>query len=381
MKLSIGSIQRKNKWCYFVFTANGRQKWISLHTQSMKTAKRRVSELDMPSLQNEKTWLEHLVHRGEQARLELNRLRQTDKSLTWQNLWLHFVQTTLPEVSVSGKVSYRRWLKILEEDASNMSPADISRTEAAAISKRLYQKYISAPRMLRFFKRIWQTAELNPGIWDSTVKPSPRPSRRYRRLSVAEINLAAGHLRKHRRDLYFVFAIGYYTGLRLSDIVELSKDEITDDASFLLLVPNKVRTRRQTPLRIPLIHEARKIILRRRSLHSARLFPRLTAHSVSKRIRRVFRLLNINSTPSGIASFHSLRATFISLMDDANISPHITDTITGHSAGGMHARYSQPSKEALLEGMLRGIPPLTPPKAPTTPSQTPIQSNPRSNAE
>ena len=59
------------------------------------------------------------------------------------------------------------------------------------------------------------------------------------------------------------------------------------------------------------------------------------------------------------ASFHSLRATFISVMDDAGISPHVTDAITGHKAeGGMHGHYSQPSREALMAAVEKAVVPV-----------------------
>ena len=45
-------------------------------------------------------------------------------------------------------------------------------------------------------------------------------------------------------------------------------------------------------------------------------------------------------------------------MDEAGIPPHVTDAITGHAGGGMHARYTQPSAETLQRAVLRAIPPL-----------------------
>jgi len=62
------------------------------------------------------------------------------------------------------------------------------------------------------------------------------------------------------------------------------------------------------------------------------------------------------------ASFHSLRATFISMMDEAGIPPHLTDAITGHGGGGMHARYTQPSLDALRAAMTKALPPISPPQ-------------------
>jgi hypothetical protein len=62
---------------------------------------------------------------------------------------------------------------------------------------------------------------------------------------------------------------------------------------------------------------------------------------------------------NGRASFHSLRATFISMMDEAGIPPYITDAITGHAGGGMHARYTQPAPAALLRAVTRALPPVS----------------------
>ena len=72
----------------------------------------------------------------------------------------------------------------------------------------------------------------------------------------------------------------------------------------------------------------------------------------------IFRAVGIVNKGPARASFHSLRATFISLMDEAGIPPHVTDAITGHAGGGMHARYTQPSAETLQRAVLRAIPPL-----------------------
>jgi len=55
---------------------------------------------------------------------------------------------------------------------------------------------------------------------------------------------------------------------------------------------------------------------------------------------------------------NSLRATFISMMDEAGVSAHVTDAITGHAKQSMHARYTQPSGAALLEAVKKAIAPL-----------------------
>lgn len=88
------------------------------------------------------------------------------------------------------------------------------------------------------------------------------------------------------------------------------------------------------------------------------LFPAAARKRPTKPLTAAFRAVGIVNKGPARASFHSLRATFISLMDEAGIPPHVTDAITGHAGGGMHARYTQPSAETLRRAVLRAIPPL-----------------------
>ena len=112
------------------------------------------------------------------------------------------------------------------------------------------------------------------------------------------------------------------------------------------------------PLRIPLVGPAAACVQRRVSEAKGgdRLFPDSARRNPTKAIGRAFRSCGVLKRGNGRASFHSLRATFISLMDEAGVPPHVTDAIPGHAGGGMHARYTQPSDAALREAVARAIP-------------------------
>ena len=191
-----------------------------------------------------------------------------------------------------------------------------------------------------------------------------KPLRRhehYRRLSLEEIRKVYTYLQNRNQDLADMLVIGYSTGLRLSDVAWLERSEIEADGRFLRVVPNKTHLIKPIPLKIPLTDQARNLILRRRTSPpdgDPYLFSDEARHRPSRKIAAAFKSCGIFMQGDGRASFHSLRATFISMMDEAGIPPHITDAITGHAGGGMHARYTQPSSEALLSAVARAIPPL-----------------------
>ena len=164
------------------------------------------------------------------------------------------------------------------------------------------------------------------------------------------------------RALADMVAIGYYTGLRLSDVAELDQSEISWDGPFLRIQPNKVRHCKTQFLTIPLIGDALTRVRRLQALARPEddgfIFPHHVRIHASQKISAAFRACDVHKHGNGRASFHSLRATFISMMDESGVPPHITDAITGHAGGGMHARYTQPSVAAMLRAVRHAITPL-----------------------
>lgn len=365
MKLNFGSIQRRGNILYLVTRLGGRSRWISLKTGDFNIAKKRARKL-LPPEDSEQAWLEHLSRLGARADLELRR-RSALASLTWRNLWDEFMARAAGTISEASETSYERWMRILAEAADELGllPEDILKKDACAkITARLMGAYISARRMLVFYRRVWSTLGLDRGLWETSGAGTVKPLRRhehYRRLSLEEIRKVHGYLQSRNRDLADMVVIGYSTGLRLSDVAWLEWSEIEADGRFLRVVPNKTHLTKPIPLKIPLTNQVRNLILRRRTSPpdgDPYLFSEDARHRPSRKIAAAFKSCGVFAHGNGRASFHSLRATFISMMDEAGVPPHITDSITGHAGGGMHARYTQPSPQTLLAAVKKAIPPL-----------------------
>lgn len=365
MKLHIGSIQRRGRWLYLVTRVGGKSKWVSLKTGDVETAKERARRL-LPPEDGEQAWLEHLSRLGARADRELRR-RTALATLTWKNLWGEFIARASGSITATSEESYERWMRILAEaaDELGLSPADIlSRDACAKVTAKLTGAYISARRMLVFYRRVWSTLGLDRGLWDAPGTGVAKPVRgheHYRRLSLDEVRKVRDYLRIRNPELSDMIVIGYATGLRLSDVACLELPEIDKEGRFLRVVPNKTHLTKPIPLTIPLTEQARNLILRRRMSPpdgEPYIFSRDARNRPSRKIAAAFRSCGVFAVGSGRASFHSLRATFISMMDEAGIPPHVTDAITGHSGGGMHSRYTQPSADALLAAVARALPPL-----------------------
>lgn len=370
MNAFTGSLQRKGKRYYLVLTSRGRQKWMSLQTDRLRIARIRAAQVSPHDAKGEDDWLAHLVRLGEDAKRQLT-MRRSHPQITWRMLWRAFCTNVPQPIPVASAPSYRRWLDILADAVPTRSqPASLSAEDAKRIALELGSRYVSAWRMIVFFRRVWRTMKLDASIWSlgvssTQVRPDECRNEFYRRLETVEVRKIVDFLRERRDDpcacaYADMVIIGYYTGLRLSDVAELRCDEVALGGKFLVLLPNKTRYRKCRPIRIPLVGLARQCVERRLSNvgGDGYLFQERSRRHPSKAICRAFRVCAVRKHGNGRASFHSLRATFISLMDEAGIPPHVTDAITGHSGGGMHARYTQPSDSALQAAVSRAIPPL-----------------------
>ena len=374
MRLSHGSLQKKRKTWYWVTTVNGRQKWVALKTENVGIARLRAQKFaaDIQSEKNsEKAWLEQLVRLGDDARVRLARLRTCD-DLRQHDLWSVFLAHTPKAIPAASRETYRHWLALLSSDSRAQSPASLTADDARQIASDLSARYLSAGRMIAFFRRVWRVLGLDASVWNVAViaKDSNDGAKtdradtheHYRRLTCDEVSRLLAYLATSSISDAPAYSdmimIGYYTGLRLSDVAELNRDEVMPDAQFLSLLPNKTRHHRRIPLRIPLVGLAHLRVQKRLATANADgyLFPLRIRRRPSHALGRIFRASKVLKHGNGRASFHSLRATFISLMDEAGVPPHITDAITGHADGGMHARYTQPSDAALVDAVRRAIP-------------------------
>lgn len=371
MNTFTGSLQRKGRRYYLVLTAHGRQKWIALKTARLNVARRRAAQVSPLDAADETSWLRQLVRLGEAARLRLDRRKPTPP-VSWRSLWKTFSARTPTPIPAASAASYRRWLEILSEAAPpHRTPSALTTDDARQVAAGLYARYVSAPRLIVFFRRVWRTLGWDDAVWargTCTASCEAGPAREfYRRLEADEVRrvlraLAAQGDDPLARAYADMVVIGYHTGLRLSDVAELERDEVVSEGRFLSLLPNKTRHSKCRRIRVPLVGLAGDCVRRRLANpgDGAFLFPAQARRRPSKAICRAFRACGVLPHGQGRASFHSLRATFISLMDEAGIPPHVTDAITGHAGGGMHARYTQPSDAALVAAVTRAIPPLQP---------------------
>lgn len=387
-RVGMGSLQQKRGWFYYVVRQpDGRYKWSALHTRDHNQAQARAAEqFGFEALRGDRAaYLERLIEAGERARAELEALRagRRAESVTWSNLFARWQEAQGDELTAHEPTLevYRltveamaRWAR----EAGAASPAEVSAELAQSWADAKGKGRVSGPRDLALFLRVWRGAGLQD-VWSAAkiARRDRKAASRYRRLTLEEVRRLVKSLRTGRTserkagrytkgsqlvqpDVADLVTLAYHTGMRRGDCQRLAVEHL--DGEFLRLVPRKTAGRKAEPILIPLQPEALRIVRARAQAAEqedrAELFPGLAQAWLTKRISSAMERAGVRDTEAGRASFHSLRATFVSLMDEAGIPPHVTDAITGHARGGMHGRYTQPSRAARMEAVLKAVPQL-----------------------
>ncbi len=205
--------------------------------------------------------------------------------------------------------------------------------------------------------RVWRVLLADtPNPWTGLQPAGQHKRVSYRRLALAELRALARAADDEERLLVL---LGYYTGMRINDAATLETAAYDPKAGTLTYLPGKTARRKPAPLVVPVMAELAEAL--QRAPKSGPAMPRIARASpdtLSKRMAAMIREAGEGDTEAGKASFHSLRATFISMMDEAGAPQAITDSITGHAPQTMHARYSHPDAEAARGWMVKALPRL-----------------------
>lgn len=161
-----------------------------------------------------------------------------------------------------------------------------------------------------------------------------------------------------------IFIFQCHIGCRVSDLMELTEDNITEDG-FLQYIQHKLRKSKPIVVRVPLSDTALEIIARYKGQPGGRLLPftnagdyNLAIHDILriaglKRIVMVQEPKTLQTVPKQlwqVASSHLARRTFMANMFKETKSERITSAFTGHVNGSRaFSRYTSVDDEMKLE--------------------------------
>jgi integrase len=168
---------------------------------------------------------------------------------------------------------------------------------------------------------------------------------------------------------------GYYTGLRLKDVSELTWGSVDAGLTKLELIPRKTRRKKKNRKIVLPIHPqfAEWLKKQARGIGKAPVFPSLAGKSgggksgLSMAFKRIMERANIRGRilrerngagrSQSSLSFHSLRHSFNSALANADVPQEIRQKLTGHASAAMNEVYTHRELEPLQKAIAK-LPPI-----------------------
>lgn len=287
-------------------------------------------------------------------RRDLARSTLSAKRIVWMAFarWMrenHFEATELGRVTPDAIAEYL---------------ADFRRTHSAST----YNCHVCVLREI--FRVLAAKAGIGADPWEG-VRLLSDDSRSRRELSTDELSGIFKAAKRHGAEWLLLVATGTYTGMRLGDCCTLDWESVNLARSVIQVVPEKTKRHAHgRPVTIPIHPELMELLLavppeqRHGFVNPAIAESYLSSRwRVDDGVRRIFKASNITMSVrvkgrarrSVVASFHSLRHTFVSMSANAGAPLAAVQAIVGHCSSAMTRHYYH-ENEATLRRAVESIP-------------------------
>lgn len=209
-------------------------------------------------------------------------------------------------------------------------------------------------KYVRTFKRVWRLNGEEDSPWDSFRKLPERPHLR-RALTQKEVKRL---IDEAKGELKTLFAVGAFTGLRMSDCAHVRWSDFDKDGKTLALRPSKTMHTSGLTVAIPVHPALARIVGKVKK--SGYVMPKLAAMpewKLSEIVTEHFAACGFEagekpekyrrSVPN--VGFHSLRSTFITNMANIGAPMAMVQAIVGHMSQEMSMHYYRANAEAARE--------------------------------
>lgn len=233
---------------------------------------------------------------GKHQRVTLNKLEEFKPTLNFAEIDLRFINR------------FRRWLASTKENDVNTIQKTMS----------YFNTYMNIARREEI---------INSNPFDSIIFRRVTPNRVY--LSELEFKKLIEYYDKktystrlHRTLRHFLFMC--LTGIRISDFIRLTKDNVHENA--LKFVPHKTNSKKRTEITVPLIDKARELINDENSI-----YPELFVTIAEQKMNLALKEITDQAAIEKKITNHSARHTFATLFLEKTSDVATLQLILGHS--------------------------------------------------
>jgi integrase len=360
------------------YTLEGKRVYVNLHTTDVDEAMQRRAENMGAAAGRTKdrvAYLKRLVKLGEQAKVELG-ISEHVATIPIERAFKDYIASRRRKDHSEGMIEeylirwdqFAAWAK---NRAKHIGDVNMKMAEE-------YARHLEAPRKgangkmvdmrantvnahLKCLRMIWNVLMAGqPNPWSGLRSVKASTVTPYRRLAQNEVKAlyakAAGEYR-------LLLLIGYTTGLRLVDAATLRWEQVNLKQGYITVVPQKTANRKtkdeRGTIRPPII-PILKSALKSSGGSSGYVMPQVAddyaKEKLGKILAKLFADAGVDDNPSGKASFHSLRVTWMSLNDDAGTSRVVSRAVLGHTSSSMSDKYSRLDEKVKREAVAKAIP-------------------------
>lgn len=241
--------------------------------------------------------------------------------------WLHGFHKKGSRMNCSGRhPDATRLGQITQKTASEF--VEWAKTNAAP---NTVNKYIAT------YRRVWNAVGSEKNPWRDFAKLS-QPPRQRRALTQVEIDKL---IESADGEVKVIFAIGAYTGLRMSDCASVRWENFENGLSVLRLRPHKTKDSSGVMVSLPVHHVLKGILAKARVKKSGFVTPyyaKAPRWKLSDDVLAVFAKCGLAESAKAkgyskrtpVVGFHSLRVSFVTAMCEAGAPLAMVKSIVGH---------------------------------------------------
>jgi integrase len=357
---------------YLSYEIDTHRTTVCLRTKDRETAQRLAKEhMGRIDWGSREAYLRSLIDLGDKAKRELWGMAHDTAACPTKEIWDRYVASRRrPDSGPSTMTFYQQHVKAfvdwLPAACKTMRHVTTALTEQYVHELEHKVSVPTASKHVGTLRRVWRVVDPDgPQPWRDLQPIGQHIVVPYRRLTLDECRQLALTAKEKAPDIYGCLLTGYYTALRLVDVIHLRTEHVDFQTTLLHLpAPRKTSRKKPAPLHIPMLPELAdwlKTRIAAATSSDAWVFPALVERytkdrtAVSKDIGGIFDDAKVLDNAHGKASFHSLRATFVSAMDEAGAPPRLTDIVTNHAPKTMHDRYSHPEVEDARKWMAKAL--------------------------
>lgn len=297
------------------------------------------------------------------------RLRPETPDPELSDVWDRYTQhpENVSQSDMARTQDHGRWAYFMRWVSKNRPSArtieDV--TDGVAVDFIMELRTNTAPKTIndyvRVLRRIWRLngCAANPWMQFKWIKHTPHLRRA---LSDAEVTKL---ISRADGELKILFALGAFTGLRMSDCARARWESFDDGTETMTVTPSKTRHSSGRAVAIP-VHPSLQKLIGTRAGRSGYLMPGLASlyeQKLSRRVMRHFADCGFECCEKvegfrqrvTVVGFHSLRSTFITNMANIGAPMAMVQAIVGHMTPEMSMRYYRANAEA-ARGRIAALP-------------------------